>query len=175
MRSMGPHLRHSMLIVHILCSVGWIGAVAAYTALGVAAAVSADAETVRASWLAMELTGWWVIVPFGCSTLVTGLVMSLGTVWGLLQHYWVVIALVLTTIALTVLVLHMPVVSQTAAAMRTADDVTAAGAGGDVVHPTLGLVVLVVVAVLNVVKPKGMTPWGYRQRARLVRPARRRS
>ena len=46
----------------------------------------------------------------------------MGTPWGLFKHYWVVIALVLTTLSLAVLLLHMPSVSALAALARTADD-----------------------------------------------------
>jgi hypothetical protein len=84
-------------------SVGWLGAAAAYLALGVAAEVSMQPQIVRAAWIGMELSGWFVIVPLACLVFLTGLVLSLGTPWGLLKHYWVVIALVLTTLSLAVL------------------------------------------------------------------------
>jgi hypothetical protein len=72
-------LRRAMLATHIVCSVGWLGAAAAYLALGVAAGVSRDVQVVRAAWIGMELTGWFVIVPFACLAFLTGLVLSLGT------------------------------------------------------------------------------------------------
>ena len=37
---MPPALRRAMLAAHIVCSVGWLGAAAAYLALGVAAEVT---------------------------------------------------------------------------------------------------------------------------------------
>ena len=153
-------LRRAALAVHVITSVGWIGAAAAYLVLGIAAAVSDQPSTVRAAWIAMELTGWVIIVPLGGLAFLTGLVMSLGTRWGLIRHYWVLIALVLTTIALVVLILHMPSASATAAAARTGDDRAVLQLGGDIVHPALGLVVLVVVAVLNLYKPRGLTRYG---------------
>jgi hypothetical protein len=58
----------------------------------------------------MELTGWYVIVPLAVAALLTGLVMALGTPWGLFRHYWVLISLVLTILATVVLLLHMPTV-----------------------------------------------------------------
>jgi hypothetical protein len=58
-----------------------IGAVLGYLALGVSAVTSQDAQTVRAAWMAMELTGWFVIVPLAIGALLTGLVISLGTPW----------------------------------------------------------------------------------------------
>ncbi len=54
---MTPRLRKFALAAHLTFSVGWIGAVVAYLALGVAAVTSQDAQTVRAAWIAMELTG----------------------------------------------------------------------------------------------------------------------
>jgi len=88
--------------------------------------------------------------------------MSLGTRWGLLRHYWVLIALVLTMFATAVLLLHMPRVSATAEASRRADHAGLHALGGDVIHPGLGVLVLLTVAVLNVYKPRGVTPYGRR-------------
>jgi hypothetical protein len=163
-----PTLRRLTLAFHVICSVGWIGAAGAYLALGLAAQFSPRGQLVKAAWLAMELTGWYVIVPLGCLALVTGLVMAFGTAWGLLRHYWVVIAFAFTSFALIILILHMPSVTATARLAAQADDATAARLGGDVLHPAVGLLVLVFVAVLNIYKPRGMT--GFGQRARSGRP-----
>lgn len=158
-----PGLRRLALTVHLVTSVGWIGAVAAYLALGVSAATSQDAQAVRAAWVAMELTGWFVIVPLALAALLTGLVMSLGTPWGLFRHYWVLISLVLTVIAVIILVLHMPTVSVLASVAREADSPHLGGLGGDLFHAGGGLLVLLAIAVLNVYKPRGMTPYGWRK------------
>jgi hypothetical protein len=76
------------------------------------------------------------------------------------KHYWVLIALVLTTLSLAVLLLHMPSVSTLAGLARRADDAAASRLGGDILHPALGLLVLIVITVLNVHKPRGLTPYG---------------
>jgi hypothetical protein len=162
--AMPPALRRAALAVHIVSSVGWIGAAAGYLVLGVVAGVSEEALTIRAAWIGMELIGWLAVVPLGCLALLTGLVMSLGTPWGLVRHYWVLIAFVLTVLAMIVLILHMPTVTAAAELARSIEDRAATELGGDVLHPALGLVVLVVVAVLNVYKPRGVTPYG-RKRA----------
>jgi hypothetical protein len=161
---MPPAVRRGALALHVVCSIGWIGAAAAYLALGVAAQVSGQPQTVRAAWIGMELTGWFVIVPLGCLAFLTGLLMAVGTPWGLIRHYWVLIALTLTTVALAVLILHMPSVSATAALARSADDRATTQLGGDIIHPAVGLIVLVVVAVLNIFKPRGLTAYGQRRR-----------
>lgn len=85
---MTPALRKLALTAHVVCAVGWIGAVAAFLALALAGLVSADAQAARAMYLAMDLTGWYVIVPLCLASLATGLVQALGTPWGLVRHYW---------------------------------------------------------------------------------------
>lgn len=162
---MPPRIRKAALALHICSSVGWIGAAFAYLALAVAAQVSQQASTVYSAWIAMELIGWAVIVPLGCLAFLTGLLMSLGTSWGLVRHYWVLIALVLTTLALGVLLLHMPTVTQTAELARTLTEAEAVTLGGDIVHPAVGIGILVVVTVLNIFKPRGQTGLKQHKRA----------
>jgi hypothetical protein len=160
---MTPGWRKLVLSLHLTASLGWVGAVVAYVALGVAAVANPDAATVRAAWITMELQGWFVIVPLALAALMTGLVISLGTPWGLFRHYWVLISLALTLIATVILILHMPSVSATAALARVADDSQLGKLGGDLGHAIGGLVVLLLVTVLNVYKPQGLTPYGWRK------------
>src|SRR6266567_4998298 len=162
---MAPDVRKFVLAIHLTSSLGWVGAVVVYVALGGTAAVSADAQTVRAAWIAMELAGWVVIVPLALASLVSGLVISLGTPWGLLRHYWVVISLALTILATAILLLHMPSVSSTARLAREADGAPLNQLGGDLGHAVGGLLVLLVITVLNVYKPRGLTPYGWRKQA----------
>lgn len=163
--SMPGALRKFALATHLTVAVGWIGTVVAYLVLGVAASTSRDAQTVRSAWVAMELIGWYVIVPLALASLTTGLVMSLGTRWGLFRHYWVIFSLVLTTFATAVLLLHMPDVSAIADVARVAEGTRLFSLGGDLAHPALGLVLLLVIQVLNVYKPPGMTRYGRRKQA----------
>jgi hypothetical protein len=61
--TMAPRLRKFALTAHITSSVGLLGAIACFLALVVAGLASQDAPMVRAAYLAMELTTWFVIVP----------------------------------------------------------------------------------------------------------------
>ncbi|MET7424976.1 hypothetical protein [Dactylosporangium sp. NPDC005555] len=45
----------------------------------------------------LEPVGWWTLVPLGVASLVTGVVQSLGTSWGLVRHYWVLFKLVMNS------------------------------------------------------------------------------
>ncbi len=169
---MAPGLRKLALSAHLTFSVGWIGAVLAYLALGVGAVNSQEVQIVRAAWTAMELTGWYVIVPLALASLLTGVVMALGTKWGLFRHYWVLISFVLTVFATVVVLLHMPTVSSMADAAQAAEGARLEGLGGDLLHPGIGLVVLLVIQVLNLYKPSGLTRYGWRkqQEERAVSP-----
>lgn len=158
-----PGARKFALVVHLASSVGWVGVVIAYLALGLAATYSDDPSLLRASWLAMELVGWYVLVPRAIGALLTGLVMALGTKWGLFRYYGVLFALVLTSLTTVVLVLHMPDVSARAEVARTADTAVLDELGGDLFHASMALVVLLVILVLNVYKPPGMTRYRWRR------------
>jgi Predicted integral membrane protein (DUF2269) len=163
--TMALRLRKFVLAAHITLAVGWIGAVAGYIALDVAAATSQDAQTLRAAYLAMALIAWYVIVPLALASLLTGLVMSLGTKWGLFRHYWVLISLLLTIVATVVLLVATQTISYfadiAADPTTTSDDLRALGS--TLVHSAGGTVVLLVILVLNVYKPRGMTPYGWRK------------
>jgi hypothetical protein len=155
------------LATHITFSVGWIGAVLAYLVLVVAAMTKPDAQTLRAAWMAMELIGWYLIVPLAFASLLTGVAMSLGTPWGLFRHYWVLISLLLTVGAAVVLMQHMPTVSLFA---RMAADTDRPDVGdlrnallGELLHAGVGLLVLLVIEGLNVFKPLGATAYGRRR------------
>ncbi len=158
-----PRLRKFALAGHITASVGWIGAVAGYIALDVAAAISRDAQTLRAAYLAMELIAWYVIVPLAVASLLTGLLMSLGTKWGLFRHYWVLISLLLTVIATVVLLVETQTIGYFAdiAADPTTSSEDLRSLGSTLVHSVGGTVVLIVILVLNVYKPRGMTRYGW--------------
>lgn len=163
--TMTPGLRKAALAVHLTVSVGWIGAVAAYIPLDVAAATSQDAQTLRAAYIAMGLVASKVIVPLAFASLLTGLVMALGTPWGLFRHYWVVISLLLTAGATAVLLSEARVIGHSAAmaADPTASVENLRELGSTLVHSVGGLAVLLAILVLNVYKPKGMTRYGWRK------------
>lgn len=100
-------IRNFGLTAHISFSVGWFGAVAGFFALSIAGLLSQSSQIIRGSYVAMHLLSWYVILPFCLLSLLTGLIQSLSTQWGLFRHYWIIAKLVLTVIATIVLLLHM--------------------------------------------------------------------
>ena len=164
--TMTPRVSKFALTAHITSSVGWLGAVAGFLALAVAGLTSQDAQMVRAVCLAMELTGWFVIVPMSVASLLTGLVQSLGTTWGLFRHYWVLVKLLITIVATVLLLVHMQPVGHLA---RVVAETTLAS--GELAGLRLQLVAdagaallaLLVATALSVYKPRGLTPYGWRK------------
>lgn len=100
---MTPFIRKFALTAHISSSVGWFGAVVGFLVLAVAGLNSQNVQFVRGFYLAMELTGWYVIVPFCLASLATGLIVSPGSKWGLFRHYWVSSKFFLTIVSTLIL------------------------------------------------------------------------
>lgn len=167
-----PALRKFLLTMHVTVSVGWLGAIAAYIALNVPAVASTDPQTVRAAYLMMEPVALYGIVPLSLATLLTGIVQSLGTPWGLFRHYWVVVSLVLTLVATAVLIEHTSTV-RALAEMARDPNVDMRNGRGDLFHSIGGLIVLLVPLWLNMYKPRGLTRYGWRRQQRGKRAAER--
>ena len=166
-----PAARKLSLTAHLTTSVGWLGAVAGFLALSIAGLTSRDAETVRGSYLAMNVIGSMVIVPLSLAALSTGLLLALGTRWGLFRYYWILVKFTLTVLAAIALMLHQ-FVAVAAAARRVSS--AAPGTVPDVGRLGLQLVgdagfavvLLIVITTLGVFKPWGRTAYGRREERR---------
>lgn len=170
--TMPPRVRKLALTAHVTTSVGWLGAVAASLGLAVVGMTSDDVQTVRAAYLALEFMGWFVLVPFAVASLLTGLVQSLGSAWGLFRHYWVVAKLFINLFATVVLLMYTQTLGSLAevAAQATfsGHDLDLLKTPSVVLHASAALVMLLAATTLAVLKPRGLTPYGRRRHA--VRP-----
>ena len=168
---MSPAVRKLALTAHVTASVGWLGAVTGFLALAVAGLLSENAETVRAAYLAMGLTGSLVIVPLSFASLLTGLVESLGTKWGLFRHYWVVAKLLINIFANVVLLMYMPTLTylarEASRAHFSSADLSALRDPSPVLHSSAALILLLLATVLGVYKPRGLTRYGWRKSQQL--------
>ena len=106
-----PFYRKLGLTAHITFSIGWFGAVAGFLALALVSVNALDSQLVRSSYLSMDLIAWFVIIPFCLGSLLTGVIQSLGTPWGLFKHYWVAVKLIMTIIGTIILLAHMQPIS----------------------------------------------------------------
>ncbi len=162
---MTSRLRKFALTAHISASVGWIGAVVAYLALAVVTQTSEDAQLVRSAYIALDPITGYALVPLAFASLLTGLVMSLGTQWGLFRHYWVIFKFLLTVLA-TIILLGFTqslsgMVGEAADPKTSITTLRAMGAGMN--HAVGALVVLLVITTLSVYKPRGITRYGWRK------------
>jgi hypothetical protein len=171
---MTARLSKFMLTAHIISSLGWFGAVAAFLVLSIAGRTSHDGEVVRSSYVAMYLIGVSVIVPLSLAALLTGLVQSLGTHWGLFRQYWVVTKFLLTIFGTVTLLHHQfSPVAQAAKlvsgiAAGTLRSVALAQVGTQLLAvASVAILLLLVVTALSVYKPWGLTPYGRRKQLEL--------
>ena len=121
----------------------------------------------RGAYLVMEPAAWLVLVPMALASLLTGLVQSLGTTWGLFRHYWVLFKLLINVGAIVVLLMYMQTLSYfagvAAATTLSNDDLGVLLTPSVVLHSIIALLLLLVATVLAVYKPRGMTHYGWRK------------
>lgn len=167
--------RKALLTVHVSCSVGWLGAVLVFLALAVVGLVSTDPLQARAVYLSLDLTIWYVIVPLSVAAVITGVVQSWGTTWGLRQHYWVLFKLLLTVSATVALLIHtrpVGLLAGHAAGMDLTGDVLVPARVQLIVAAAAAVLVLLAATVLSVFKPRGLTRHGLRRLGQHQRPVR---
>ena len=165
---MSPAVRRLGLTAHVALSVGWLGAVSGFLVLALSGLTSRDPQAMRAVYVSMELLGWYLIVPLSFGSLFSGVLQGLGTPWGLLRHYWVLIKLLITPIATLILLVHMQPISHVAQVARAG--LMSQNELSDlrlqlVVDAAAGGFVLLVATALSVYKPRGVTAY-WRRRAR---------
>lgn len=156
-------VRRANLVVHVAASASWLGLTLGLLALGTAAATNGSPATVEASVRAMKLFADWLLLPAAALTLLSGMVLSLGTPWGLARHRWVFTKfwLTLATTTATVFALRPGV---NAAVTAVAAGETLPDAGDVLFGPVVSLSAYVFMTVVSVLKPWGLTRRGRRLR-----------
>ncbi|GLW63341.1 membrane protein [Actinomadura rubrobrunea] len=167
-KRLSPRMRKLTLLIHVIAAVSWLGLDVGLLTLSVTGRISDDPETIRAAYVAMDVFGDVLLIPVALFTLVTGVLLGMGTRWGLLRYHWVLTKLVLTLVAFTATVAALrPGLEQAARdALRTPPEVGAA-ASDVLVAPCVALALYTFMTVLSVYKPWGMTRFA---RERLGRP-----
>ena len=162
-----PRLRKFTLIAHVVSSVGWLGAVIIVLALAVTALSTEDLQTLRAVYVALDLTAWSALVPLALASLATGIVQALGTKWGLFRHYWVVVKLLITVFATAVLLLYTQTLEHFAGIAGrpslSEEDVSALQTPSVALHSAIAMLLLLIATTLAVYKPAGLTRYGWRK------------
>jgi hypothetical protein len=161
-------VRSSLLTVHVAASAGWLGLDGALVVLEVIGLNSADPALRTGISVAMTAIACWVLVPLVFASLCTGLVLGLGTSWGLARHWWLVAKSgIAAVLAVTGVVLMLPRLSQ-----------VLAGEGEPIQLKMLALrsfalVLLLIATGISVVKPWGKTrlSWSRKIQTKTAIPA----
>lgn len=156
--------RRVSLVLHVVASAGWLGLTLGLLALGLTAATTGSAVTVEASVRAMKLFADRLLLPLAFLTLATGLLLSLGTQWGLARHRWVYTKfwLTLATTTATAFALR-PGVNAAVASVAAGEGLP--DAGDVLMGPVVSLTAYLFMTVISVLKPWGLTRRGRRHRA----------
>lgn len=162
MQQLSRPARRALLVLHIAVSVSWLGLTLGLLALSVTGYTTGSPDMAAVAYRAMKIFGDWLILPVALVSLVSGLVLSLRTAWGLARHRWVYVKfwLTLLTVLLSVFSLRPGI-----------NDLAAEAAAGTP-HPDVNLVVAPAVATatylfltaISVLKPWGLTRRGSRLR-----------
>jgi hypothetical protein len=157
---LSKNLRKLFLTLHVCASVGWIGAVAAFLILSIAGIQSTVDLVVRSSFISMDLVARFLIVPLSFASLVTGLIVSIGTQWGLIKHYWIIFKFIITVLCVAILQLHMGPIKTLAQHATTGTihmDSLEQMKIELLVKTAAAILALLITLILSVYKPKGIT------------------
>lgn len=167
LRRLPQRWRKAILTLHVTVAVGWVGIEIAQLLLGLVGLTTDDAGVVRATRVVMEIIGIELTVGMAWMTLLTGLLLSAATKWGLLKHHWIVTKLVITvTLMLNghLFIQHW---------LREQAEMGGAPASLSlqlVVTMSISLALLLTATTLSIYKPWGKTRRGRRPAAKSTRP-----
>jgi hypothetical protein len=155
---LGARTRKGFLVAHIASAGTWIGIDVAMGVI-VFTALFGDEETRALCYRALELFAVWPLIATGLVCLASGVVLGLGTKWGLIRYWWVAVKLALNVllVALVPLALRPEVVEKAEQGRRFMAGGAASLAVGDLIFPPIVSPTLLLVAfVLAVFKPWGL-------------------
>jgi hypothetical protein len=150
--------RKLTLLVHIAAAGAWLGLDLVLGILIVTGLTSGDATAAAASALSLAAFATWPLVAVGTVTLASGVLLGLGTKYGLVRYWWVLVKLVVNIVLVTlVVVLLWPGIASAAEAGRTAlaDDTALAVRWNMVFPPIVSSTAVIVAMALAVFKPWG--------------------
>ncbi|MGP8300470.1 DUF2269 domain-containing protein [Streptomyces inhibens] len=162
MQQLSRPARRALLVLHVAVSVSWLGLTLGLLTLSVTGCTTGSPEMAAVAYRAMKIFGDWLVLPIALLTLVSGLVLSLGTAWGLARHRWVYLKfwLTLLTVLLSVFSLRPGInhLAAEAAAGTPTPDINL------VVAPAVATATYLFLTAISVLKPWGLTKRGSRLR-----------
>lgn len=95
LRTLSRFTRRSVLTAHIIVSVGLLGDSAGFLAVAVRSATTEDRQLASAGWEVLQMFSVVFGIPLSLAALITGLVLGLGSKWGVFRYPWVTTKLLL--------------------------------------------------------------------------------
>lgn len=101
--SAGPHRRRQLrpagrrlwLTLHVGFSVSWLGSSMIMLMLAIIGASTSDLALRKHTYAIMYIIDLSIVISLMVLSVTTGLVLSLGTRWGLVRHWWVLVKFVI--------------------------------------------------------------------------------
>ena len=103
---LGARTRKGFLVAHIASAGTWIGIDVAMGVI-VFTALFGDEETRALCYRALELFAVWPLIATGLVCLASGVVLGLGTKWGLIRYWWVAVKLALNLVLCTLILIAL--------------------------------------------------------------------
>jgi hypothetical protein len=157
---LGRRARRAVLTAHIIAAGSWIGIDVVLAVLVFTARLTGSTATQALCYEALALFAVWPLLTAGVASLVTGVVLGLGTKYGLVRYRWVTVKLVINVALVTLIALALrPAVAEAARYGRAlaAGQPTDAAVDKLVMPPIVSSVALVTATILSVYKPWGRT------------------
>lgn len=161
-----PTWRKALVVLHAIAGIGWMGVDIALLVLLMTVRTTDDATLVASGLNAIRMIVPIAVPPLSLCILITGVLLGLGTPWGLLRYWWVLVKLILSSI-MTVLVFTslVPGVNQIAVLDLGATSAGAVRASlgplltGLMFPPVVSFLMLGTATILSIYKPWRRTPW----------------
>ena len=154
----GRRTRKAVLAVHIVAAGAWIGLDVVMGVFVFTAMLTDEPGTRAVSLQALELFAVWPLLSIGLLCLLSGVVLSLGTKYGLVRYWWVAVKLVANVVltSLVLVALRPGVVEAAEIGRRIASDDRLAPLPDQLMFPPIVSTTTLVIAVLLAV----YKPWG---------------
>lgn len=158
MGNLSRRWRQTTLIVHLVSAGAWIGVDVIVAVLVTVGWFGADVQTRSLAYQALAAFVVWPMLTSGLVCLATGVLLGLGTKWGLIKYWWVLVKLVLNLVLCTlILVALRPGMADVA---RYGRDLLTGNPDPDAVSqlffpPAVSLTALTFATLLGVAKPWG--------------------
>lgn len=96
-----------LVAIHVICVASWIGGTVGMLLLGIYLHHADHAEQLTYTLASMEIIDENLLKYPALLTLLTGILLSVWTQWGLVKHYWVAMKLALTIITIMIGILFL--------------------------------------------------------------------